>query len=196
MWYSFYKSTDPPLPRRDADHTLESWPRSSLWIWSQDPGEILLHHPPFCLPDFWNQWTNSSFREHVHVSCQTAHAASDSPNITVCIIRQLPVELVFIIWLTTRDNDYFSFPGKTNIAAFSFQHQRWCSLAFYQLKDFFFFQKKNVSRTPPHLANFTVPHGICVQWTELLRLNVICNQASVNMEMYRLVCCNMGSHSV
>lgn len=116
----------------------------------QDPGEILLNPLPFCLPDFWSQWTNSSFREHVHVSCQTAHAASDSPNITVCIIRQLPAKLVFIIWLTTRDNDYFSFPGKTNIAAFSLQHQRWCSLAFYQLKDFFFQKKMLV--VLPHIS--------------------------------------------
>lgn len=52
------------------------------------------------------------------------------------------------------------------------------------------------SHTPPHLANFTVPRGICVQWTELLRLNAICNQASVNVEMYRLLSCSMDSHAV
>lgn len=52
------------------------------------------------------------------------------------------------------------------------------------------------SHTLPHLANFTVPHGICVQWTELLRLSAICNQASVNTEMYQLLSCSMDSHAV
>lgn len=56
------------------------------------------------------------------------------------------------------------------------------------------FEKFN--HTPPHLANFTVPHGICVHWTELLRLNAICNQASVNVEMYRLLSCSMDSRAV
>lgn len=149
MSCSFHNSTDSPLHGADADHTLGGWPISSPGRGARIPG-IFSSQPPFCLPDFWNQWANSSFREHVHVSCQAARAASDSPNITVCIIRQLPAELVFIIWLTTRDNDYFSFPGKTNIAAFSFQHQRWCSLAFYQLKDFFF--KKKMLVVLPHIS--------------------------------------------
>lgn len=129
----------------DRDPVLDMGPGS----WGKFSSQLL-----FCQPDFWNQWTSSLFREHVHVSCQAARAASDSPNIAVCIIRQLPAELVFIIWLTTRDNDYFSFPGKTNIAAFSFQHQRWCSLAFYQLKNFFFFseKKKKMLVVLPHIS--------------------------------------------
>lgn len=131
---SFYFSTNPSLHGGAADPLWEADPDSVL---DMKPGSwekfSSVARPSACLTFWISEPTPRS--ESVHVSCQTAHATSDSPNITVCIIRQLPAELVFIIWLTTRDNDYFSFPGKTNIAAFSFQHQRWCSLAFYQLKD-------------------------------------------------------------
>lgn len=129
------------LQEVDSVPALDRRPESS---------DIFLNHgPSVCLTV--GSSGASSFREHARVSCQAVCAASDSPNITVCIIRQLPARLVFIIWLTTRDNDYFSFSGKTNIAAFLLSISSdapWHSISLR----IFFFSKKKMLVVLPHIS--------------------------------------------